>query len=55
MSRIGIVGGGMLGMTLGWNLAKAGHSVKIFEGAPRCGGLAGPWELGDVVWDLTIT
>ncbi len=51
MSRIGIVGGGMLGMTLGWNLAKAGHNVKIFEGAPRCGGLAGPWELGDVVWD----
>jgi len=51
VSRIGIVGGGMLGMTLGWNLVKAGHSVTIFEGAPRCGGLAGPWELGDVVWD----
>lgn len=51
MGRIGIVGGGLLGMTLAWDLSKAGHSVTIFEGAPRCGGLAGPWELGDVIWD----
>jgi protoporphyrinogen oxidase len=51
VSRFGIVGGGLLGMTLGWELAKAGHDVTIFEGAPRCGGLAAPWELGDVIWD----
>jgi protoporphyrinogen oxidase len=51
MSRFGIVGGGMLGMTLAWNLSKAGHDVTIFEGAERCGGLAAPWQLGDVVWD----
>jgi protoporphyrinogen oxidase len=51
MTRFGIVGGGMLGMTLAWNLAKAGHEVTIFEGSARCGGLAGPWELEDVVWD----
>ncbi len=51
MSRFGIVGGGMLGMTIGWNLVKAGHDVTIFEAAPRCGGLAGPWSVGDVVWD----
>jgi protoporphyrinogen oxidase len=51
VSRFGIVGGGLLGMTLGWNLAKAGHRVTIFEGAPRLGGLAEPWTLGDVVWD----
>jgi protoporphyrinogen oxidase len=38
-------------MTAAWNLAKAGHGVTIFEGAPRCGGLASPWELGGVVWD----
>jgi protoporphyrinogen oxidase len=49
--RFGIVGGGMLGMTVALNLAKAGHDVTIFEGAGRCGGLAAPWELGDVVWD----
>ena len=49
--RFGIVGGGLLGMTLAWDLSKAGHDVTILEGAPRCGGLAAPWELGDVVWD----
>jgi protoporphyrinogen oxidase len=51
MTRFGIVGGGLLGMTLAWDLAKAGHDVTIFEAGPRCGGLAGPWQLGDVVWD----
>ncbi|HZY99338.1 MAG TPA: NAD(P)/FAD-dependent oxidoreductase [Candidatus Baltobacteraceae bacterium] len=49
--RYGVVGGGLLGMTLAWNLSKAGHAVTIFEGSPRCGGLAAPWELGGVVWD----
>ncbi len=49
--RFGIVGGGLLGMTLAWDLSKAGHDVTILEGAPRCGGLAGPWQVGDVVWD----
>jgi protoporphyrinogen oxidase len=49
--RYGIVGGGLLGMTLAWKLSKAGHDATIFEGASRCGGLAAPWQLGDVVWD----
>ncbi len=25
--------------------------MTIFEAGPRCGGLAAPWQLGDVVWD----
>lgn len=49
--RYGIVGGGMLGMTLALRFAQAGHDVTIFESAPHCGGLAAPWQLGDVVWD----
>jgi protoporphyrinogen oxidase len=49
--RFGIIGGGLLGMTAAWNLIRAGHRVTIFEGAERCGGLAAPWQLGDVVWD----
>ena len=49
--RFGIVGGGLLGMTLAWDLSKAGHDVTILEGASRCGGLAAPWQLGDIVWD----
>jgi protoporphyrinogen oxidase len=47
----GIVGGGMLGMTLAYRLAQRGHRVTIFEGSDRVGGLASPWQLGDVVWD----
>jgi protoporphyrinogen oxidase len=49
--RWAIVGGGFLGMTLAHKLAQEGKEVTIFEGAPHLGGLASPWELGDVVWD----
>jgi protoporphyrinogen oxidase len=49
--RFGIVGGGLLGMTVARNLARGGHDVTIFEGAARCGGLAAPWELGGITWD----
>src|SRR5579862_1593343 len=51
MQRLGIVGGGMLGLTLAHRFAAAGHEVTLFEGAPELGGLASPWSLGDVVWD----
>jgi protoporphyrinogen oxidase len=46
-----IVGGGMLGMTLAWDLAKPGRRITIFEAASSPGGLASAWRLGDVVWD----
>jgi protoporphyrinogen oxidase len=49
--RWGIVGGGILGMTLAHRLAQAGHAVTLMEGAPELGGLAAAWSLGDVVWD----
>jgi protoporphyrinogen oxidase len=49
--RFGVVGGGLLGMTTAWNLVKAGHQATIYEAAAECGGLASPWQLGDVVWD----
>ncbi|HWF10350.1 MAG TPA: NAD(P)/FAD-dependent oxidoreductase [Bryobacteraceae bacterium] len=47
----GIVGGGLLGMTLAWELAKRGHEVSIFEAGAEPGGLASAWQIGDVVWD----
>lgn len=50
-SSWGIVGGGMLGITLALRLAQQGRSVTLFEGADHLGGLASPWRLGDVVWD----
>lgn len=50
-SRFGIVGGGMLGMTLALRLSQAGHHVTILEAADHVGGLAAPWQLGNIVWD----
>jgi len=49
--RWGIVGGGMLGMTLAQRLAQQGKQVTLIEGAPHLGGLASAWTLGEVVWD----
>ena len=47
----GVLGGGILGMTLAHRLAQAGETVSLFEAAPTLGGLACAWCLGDVVWD----
>lgn len=46
-----VVGGGMLGLTLALRLAEAGHDVTVVEAAPRLGGLADAWQIGDVTWD----
>lgn len=47
----GIVGGGIMGMTLAHRLIKQGHNVTLFEAAPDLGGLVSSWRLGDVEWD----
>lgn len=47
----GIVGGGILGMTLAHNLAQQGKQVTLFEADNCLGGLASAWQLGDVIWD----
>jgi protoporphyrinogen oxidase len=47
----GIVGGGIMGMTLAHRLAQKGHKVSIFESAPELGGLVSSWKMGDVEWD----
>lgn len=39
--RIGIVGGGITGLTAAYELAKAGHEVELFEAADAIGGIAG--------------
>lgn len=49
--RWGIVGGGMLGLTLALRLSQRGEHVTVFEAAPHLGGLASAWTLDDVVWD----
>jgi protoporphyrinogen oxidase len=48
---IAIVGSGFLGLTLALRLAETGAKVTVYESAPEIGGLAGAWQIGDVVWD----
>ena len=50
-SHWGIIGGGMLGMTLAHRLAQQGKRVSLIEAAPHLGGLASAWRVGDLVWD----
>jgi protoporphyrinogen oxidase len=49
--RWGIVGGGLLGMTLAHRLRQRGVDVTLFEAADHLGGLASAWEVGGVLWD----
>lgn len=49
--RWAVIGGGLLGLTLGRDLARAGHRVTLYEAAPDLGGLAAAWTLGPVTWD----
>jgi protoporphyrinogen oxidase len=47
----GIIGGGIMGMTLALRLAQRGDKVTVFESAPKLGGLTGAVEMDGVVWD----
>jgi len=47
----GVVGGGILGMTLAHRLASQGQRVTLLEGSEQLGGLAGAWQLGSITWD----
>lgn len=51
MSSVGIVGGGILGMTLARELTRQGHQVTLVEGAPSTGGLASAAKHGPHTWD----
>jgi protoporphyrinogen oxidase len=48
---VGIVGGGLLGMTLALRLARAGRRVTLIEAAPATGGLAETQHIGGYRWD----
>jgi protoporphyrinogen oxidase len=45
--KVSIIGGGMMGISLGYLLTQYGASVDIFEASPSIGGLAGPLNLED--------
>ena len=44
--NIGIIGAGAAGLTAGYDLAKLGHKVQIFEEAPFIGGQASTFQVG---------
>jgi protoporphyrinogen oxidase len=44
--RVGVVGGGVLGITLALRLAQAGAKVTVIERGPALGGLAGTMDFG---------
>jgi protoporphyrinogen oxidase len=45
--KVGIVGGGIMGISLGYFLSVQGAEVEIYEASPVLGGLAGPLILED--------
>ena len=47
----GIIGGGILGMTLALRLSQKGYKVTIYESADKVGGLTSSWKMDGVVWD----
>jgi protoporphyrinogen oxidase len=49
--RIGIIGGGLMGMAIAARLATAGHRTVLFERAPQPGGLATWHDFGAFTWD----
>ena len=57
---VGIVGGGLLGLTVGYRLASRGVPVTVYEASGQLGGLAGTTDLGGYEVDryyhaLTLT
>ena len=48
---VAIVGGGVLGLTLGLRLAQRGHQVTVLEAESQVGGLATADAIGHIRWD----
>jgi protoporphyrinogen oxidase len=49
--RVGILGGGITGLTSAFYLLRAGAKVTIIEGRPQLGGLATYFNFGPFWWD----
>ena len=50
-TSVGVVGGGILGMTMALRLSAQGFRVTVIEGAVAPGGLASPQDIGGYTWD----
>src|SRR5215468_6238971 len=50
--KIAIIGAGAAGLAAAYDLAKAGHTITVFEGSDQVGGLAAGFR--DERWDWTL-
>jgi protoporphyrinogen oxidase len=51
VSGVGVIGGGLLGLTTAYRLAQAGVDVTVYERDAQLGGLAGTTDLGGISVD----
>jgi protoporphyrinogen oxidase len=49
--KIGIVGGGLMGLALAKRLSEQGHQITVFEGESQLGGLTTHHDYGGFIWD----
>jgi len=49
--KIGIIGGGWMGLVLAYRLAQKNHQIRLFERDDQLGGLATYQDYGDFYWD----
>ena len=49
--KIGIIGGGPMGLALAYRLSRKGHAVTVFEREKQLGGLATYHDYGAFFWD----
>ena len=49
--KVGIIGGGLMGMTLAYKISRLGASVKVFERDSQLGGLSTHYDYGSFTWD----
>jgi protoporphyrinogen oxidase len=49
--HVGILGGGITGLTAAFYLLRAGHKVTVLEARPDLGGLATSFDFGPFHWD----
>lgn len=49
--RVGVLGGGITGLTCAFYLLRAGAQVTVVEAAPQLGGLATHFDFGQFSWD----